>query len=192
MNAKNKIQNRFGIKIQNFRHRINQVQARAMLAILNVEKVNLKDAKSSWNAKILPAMQQKTPFLSLLKLIAKNSLNERANAHRSQIMCKDSNHPLYNQLVSNPNSHSIETSISHDDTHFTLTPIELIKDSGEPLLNTFERLKRESYWMVLIGTIKPYGLNTKSVNFEPILPRNINHISRRFCHLWSHSLKQPI
>ena len=42
-----------------------------------------------------------------------------------------------------------------------------IKDCGEPLLNTFERLKRESYWMVLIGTIKPYGLNTKSVDFAP-------------------------
>ena len=61
----------------------------------------------------------------------------------------------------------IDTSITHDDTHFTLTPIELIKDCGEPLLNTFERLKRESYWMVLIGTIKPYGLNTKSVDFAP-------------------------
>ena len=76
-------------------------------------------------------------------------------------MCKDSNHPLYKHLVSNPISHSIDTSITHDDTHFTLTPIELIKDCGEPLLNTFERLKRESYWMVLIGTIKPYGLNYK-------------------------------
>ena len=75
-------------------------------------------------------------------------------------MCKDSNHPLYNHLVSNPNSHSIDTSISHDDTHFTSHPIELIKDSGEPLLNTFERIKRESYWMVLIGTIKPYDPNT--------------------------------
>ena len=85
----------------------------------------------------------------------KNSLKERANAHRSQIMCEDSNHPLYKHLVSNPISHSIDTSITHDDTHFTLTPIELIKDSGEPLLNTFERLKRESYWMVLIGTVKP-------------------------------------
>ena len=63
--------------------------------------------------------------------------------------------PLYKHLVSNPISHSIDTSITHDDTHFTLTPIELIKDCGEPLLNTFERLKRESYWMVLIGTIKP-------------------------------------
>ena len=94
----------------------------------------------------------------------KNSLKERANAHRSQIMCKDSNH-LYKHLVSNPISHSIDTSITHDDTHFTLTPVELIKDFGEPLLNTFERLKRESYWMVLIGTIKPYGLNTKSVDF---------------------------
>ena len=41
------------------------------------------------------------------------------------------------------------------------------KDFGEPLLNTFERLKRESYWMVLIGTIKPYGLNTNSVDFAP-------------------------
>ena len=92
---------------------------------------------------------------------AKNSIKERANAHRSQIMCKDSNHPLYNHLVSNPISHSIDTPITHDDTHFTLTPIKLIKDSGEPLLNTFERLKRESYWMVLIGTIKPYGLSTK-------------------------------
>ena len=97
----------------------------------------------------------------------KNSLKERANAHRSQIMCKDSNHPLYKHLVSNPISHSIDTSITHDDTHFTLTPIELIKDFGEPLLNTFERLKRESYWMVLIGTIKPYGLNTNSVDFAP-------------------------
>ena len=98
-------------------------------------------------------------------------------------MCKDSNHPLYKHLVSNPIFHSIDTSITHDDTHFTLTPI---KDFGEPLLNTFERLKRESYWMVLIGTIKPYGLNTKSVDFA----RNINHHSRKFCHLWSHSLKQ--
>ena len=93
-------------------------------------------------------------------------------------MCKDSNHPLYDYLVSNPNSHSMDTSITHIDTHFTLTPIELINDSGEPLLNTFERLKRESYWMVLIevliGTIKPYGLNT--VDFA----RNINHYSRRF------------
>ena len=70
-------------------------------------------------------------------------------------------------IVSNPNSHSIDTSITHDDTHFTLTPIVLIKDSGEPLLNTFERIKRESYWMGLIGTIKPYGLNTKSVDFAP-------------------------
>ena len=86
--------------------------------------------------------------------------------------------PLCNHLVSNPNSHSTDTSVTHDDTHFTLTPIELIKDSGEPLLNTFERLKRESYWMVLIGTIKPYGLNTKSVDlalkyqppFQKILP----------------------
>ena len=93
----------------------------------------------------------------------KNSLKERANAHRSQIMCKDSNHPLYKHLVSNPISHSIDTSITHDDTHFTLTPIELIKDLGEPLLNTFERLKRESYWMVLIGTIKPYGLAAKII-----------------------------
>ena len=85
------------------------------------------------------------------------------------MMCKDSNHPLYNHLVSNPISHSIGTSITHDhDTHFPLTPIELIKDSGEPLLNTFERLKRESYWMVLIGTIKPYGLNTNSVDFAEI------------------------
>ena len=84
-------------------------------------------------------------------------------------MRKDSNHPLYNHLylVLNPNSHSIDTSITHDDTHFTLTPIELIKDSGEPFLNTFERLHRESYWMVLIGTIKPYGLITNSVNFAP-------------------------
>ena len=89
----------------------------------------------------------------------------------------------FNYLVSNPISHSIDTSITHDDTHFTLTPIELIKDFGEPLLNTFERLKRESYWMVLIGTIKPYGLKL-------IWPRNINHHSRKFCHLWSHSLKQ--
>ena len=98
----------------------------------------------------------------------KNSLKERANAHRSQIMCKDSNHPLYKHLVSNPISHSIDTSITHDDTHFTLTPIKLIKDFGEPLLSTFERLKRESYWMVLIGTIKPYGLNTNSVDFAEI------------------------
>ena len=95
----------------------------------------------------------------------KNSLKERANAHRSQIMCKDSNHSRYNHLVSN--SHSIDTSKSHDDTYFTSTPIELIKDTGEPLLNTFERLERESYRMVLIGTIKPYGLNTKSVDFAP-------------------------
>ena len=36
----------------------------------------------------------------------------------------------YNHLVSNPISHSIDTSIIHDDAHFTLTPIELIKDSG--------------------------------------------------------------
>ena len=63
-------------------------------------------------------------------------------------MCKDSNHPLYNHLVK---SHSIDTSKGHDDMHFTLTPNELIKDSGEPLLNTFERFKRESYWMVKIG-----------------------------------------
>ena len=69
--------------------------------------------------------------------------------------------------MSNPISHSIDTSITHDDTHFTLTPIELIKDFGEPLLNTFERLKRESYWNNKIGTIKPYGLNTKSVDFAP-------------------------
>ena len=55
-------------------------------------------------------------------------------------------------------------SVSHDDTHFTLTPIELIKDSGEPLRITFERITRESYWMVLI---KPYGLNTQSVDFAP-------------------------
>ena len=41
-----------------------------MLALLNVEKVNVKHAQSSWNAKILPVMQQKTRFLSLLKLIA--------------------------------------------------------------------------------------------------------------------------
>ena len=61
----------------------------------------------------------------------------------------------------------METSITHDDTHFTLTPIELIKDFGEPLLNIFERLKRESYWMLLIGTIKPYGLNKKSVDIAP-------------------------
>ena len=83
----------------------------------------------------------------------KNRLKERAIVHRSQIMCKDSNHPLYNDSVSNPNSHSIYTSKSHHNTHFTLNPIELIKDSGEPLLTTFERLKRESYWMVLICTI---------------------------------------
>ena len=142
------------------------------------KKINVKHAKSLWNAKILPAKPQKTHFLSLLKLIAtqkiylytcnicqiqyigetKNSLKERANAHRSQIMCKDSNHALYKHLVSNPISHSIDTSITHDDTHFTLTPIELIKDFGEPLLNTFERLK---------STIKPYGLNIKSVDFAP-------------------------
>ena len=105
----------------------------------------------------------------------KNSLKERANAHKSQIMCKDSNHRLYNHLVSNTNSHSIDTSISPDDTHFILTPIELIKNSNKPLLNTFECLKRESYWMVLIGTIKPYGLQNRL-----ILPCNINHLSRRF------------
>ena len=80
------------------------------------------------------------------------------------IYLKDSNSPLHN-----PNSHTIDTctSTTHDDTHFTSTPIELIKDSGEPLPNTFERLKGESYWMVLIGTIKPYGINTKSVDFAP-------------------------
>ena len=97
----------------------------------------------------------------------KNCLKERANAHRSKIMCKYSNHPLYNHLVPNLNAHSVDTSITHDDTHFTLTPIELIKDCGEPLLNTFNRIKRESYWMVLIGTIKPYALNTKSVDIAP-------------------------
>ena len=38
------------------RHKnINQAQARAKLALLNVEKVNVKHAKSLWNAKILPA-----------------------------------------------------------------------------------------------------------------------------------------
>ena len=154
-----------------------------------MEKVNVKHVKSLWNAKILPAKPQKTHFISTSEINCdsenliylhtcnicqiqyigetKNSLKERTNAHRSQIMCKDSNHTLYKHLVSNPISHSIDTSITHDDTHFTLTPIELIKDFGEPLLNTFERLKRESYWMVLIGTIKPYGQNTKSVDFAP-------------------------
>ena len=60
----------------------------------------------------------------------KNRLKERANAYRYLIMCQDSNHPLYNHLVK---SHSIDTSKSHDDTHSTLTPNELIKDSGESL-----------------------------------------------------------
>ena len=154
-----------------------------------MEKVNVKHAKSLWNAKKITSQATKDTFSitseinsdseNLIYLYTcnichiqyigetKNSLKERANAHRSQIMCKDSNHPLYKHLVSNPISHSIDTSITHDDTHFTLTPIELIKDFGEPLLNTFERLKRESYWNNKIGTIKPYGLNTKSVDFAP-------------------------
>ena len=60
-------------------------------------------------------------------------------------MYKDSNHPLYNHLVSNPNSHSIDTTIIHDDTHFTLTSIELIKNSGEPLYLTHLNALRENH-----------------------------------------------
>ena len=40
----------------------------------------------------------------------KNSLKDSANEHRSQIMIKDSNHPLYNHSVSNQNSEAIDKS----------------------------------------------------------------------------------
>lgn len=90
------------------------------------------------------------------------SLKQRANGHRSAIRCKINEHPLYRHLI---DWHFKDPYENHDDTHFTLTPIESIKDTGSRIVNALERLKRESYWIVLLGTLKPYGLNTKSIDF---------------------------
>ena len=64
MDAKNKIQNRFGIKYKILDTELTKSSpGPSKLALLNVEKVNVKHAKSLWNAKILPAKPQKTHFL---------------------------------------------------------------------------------------------------------------------------------
>ena len=66
-----------------------------------------------------------------------------------------------------------------------------MKDSGEPLLNTSYRLERESNWMVLIGIIKPYGLNTKSVDFVPKYQPPFKNISPFVVHSLKQTIYQP-
>jgi len=90
------------------------------------------------------------------------TLRERANGHRYEIRRKNKDHPLYSHLL---NFHFPDPYDNHDDDNFTLTPIESIEDSGSRIANKLERLKRESYWIVLLGTLKPYGLNKKSIEF---------------------------
>lgn len=92
----------------------------------------------------------------------RQDLKARANGHRSEIRCKNKTHPLYSHLLG---FHFTDPYDDHDDTNFTITPIESIPDKGSGTATTLERVKRESYWIVLLGTLKPYGLNTKHIDF---------------------------
>ena len=74
MDAKNKIPNRLELKYNILDTELTKSSPGPSKAgSFKCGKCQCKNAKS-WNAKILPAMQQKTHFLSLLNLIATQNI----------------------------------------------------------------------------------------------------------------------
>ena len=79
-----------------------------------------------------------------------NSLRNRSNRHRSNIKLKQ------NTAIGihfNTKNHTLK--------HFTITPIEQIIDDGK-----IQRLNREYYWQLRLGTVFPKGLNNYPVNYD--------------------------
>ncbi len=91
-----------------------------------------------------------------------NTLRERNNRHRDCIKRHDREDALADHLLE---KHSTE--IKHwDDRHFILVPIEKVVDLGQRHLNKTLRLEREEFWIKILQTFVPYGMNTRRYNYR--------------------------
>ena len=87
-----------------------------------------------------------------------NSLRTRNNQHRTAINCGNTEDALYSHLL------NFHKNIQYSIDHYSLTAIEKLPDSENPVTVTLDkvaRLKREYCWIDTLCTFEPHGLNVQ-------------------------------